>query len=343
MYDRLLTITDSFFLGAHTILKVSCWGLILLLTQPVSGAQRESSTRPPSVHIERLGDGPIIRPSMDNSMGSNINGPSLIKVPDWIENPLGQYYLYFADHRGTYIRLAYADDLLGPWFMHESGTLRLNQTHFSKTPPLPNTYVHIASPDVHVREDRQEIVMYVHGQDTDGQVTRVSTSKDGLNFTGKPAILGRPYFRVFNYEKNFYALAMPGIFYRSRTGISNFERGPKLFNPDMRHSAVLVRNGTLNVFWTQAGHAPERILLSTIDLAGSWTSWTESNSVEVLRPQEEWEGASFPVTPSQRGAIDQPVNQLRDPAIFQENGRTFILYTVAGEHGIAIAEIHFDN
>ena len=63
----------------------------------------------------------------------------------------------------------------------------------------------------------------------------------------------------------------------------------------------------------------------------------------MLRPQEEWEGASFPVTPSQRGAIDQPVNQLRDPAIFQENGRTFILYTVAGEHGIAIAEIHFDN
>ena len=231
MYDRLLAITDSFFLGARTILKVSCWGVILVLTQPVSGAQRESSTRPPSLHIERLGDGPIIRPSMDNSMGSNINGPSLIKVPDWIENPLGQYYLYFADHRGTYIRLAYADDLLGPWLMHESGTLRLNQTHFSKTPPLPNTYVHIASPDVHVREDRQEIVMYVHGQDTDGQVTRVSTSKDGLNFTGKSAILGRPYFRVFNYEKNFYALAMPGIFYRSRTGISDFEEDRNYSTP----------------------------------------------------------------------------------------------------------------
>ena len=90
MYDRLLTITDSFFLGAHTILRVSCWGVILLLTQPVSGTQRESPTRPPSVHNDRHGDGPNIRPSMDNSMGSNIYGPSLIKVPDWIENPLGQ-------------------------------------------------------------------------------------------------------------------------------------------------------------------------------------------------------------------------------------------------------------
>ena len=274
-------------------------------------------------------------------MVSNINGPSLIRVPDWIENPLGQYYLYFADHRGTYIRLAYADDLIGPWRMHEPGTLRLDQTHFSKIPPRPETYVHIASPDVHVREDRKEIVMYVHGQDTDGQLTRVATSKDGLIFKGKSEILGRPYFRVFQYGDDFFALAMPGILYRSRDGIRDFERGSQLFNPDMRHSAVLVRNGKLNVFWTQAGHSPERILLSTIDLGDDWTTWTESNSLEVLRPQEEWEGASLPVGPSKRGAIDQPVNQLRDPAIFKENGRTYLLYTVAGEHGIAIAEIHF--
>ncbi|NET62179.1 MAG: hypothetical protein F6K47_40550, partial [Symploca sp. SIO2E6] len=34
--------------------------------------------------------------------GSNINGPSLIRVPEWIENPLGRYYLYFAHHQGKY-------------------------------------------------------------------------------------------------------------------------------------------------------------------------------------------------------------------------------------------------
>ncbi len=42
-------------------------------------------------------------------MGSNIAGPSLVRLPDWVENPLGRYYLYFADHRGTYI-LACARD-----------------------------------------------------------------------------------------------------------------------------------------------------------------------------------------------------------------------------------------
>jgi hypothetical protein len=34
-----------------------------------------------------------------------------------------------------------------------------------------------------------------------------------------------------------------------------------------------------------------------------------------------------------------PVRQLRDPAIYQEDGRTYLLYSVAGEHGIAIAEL----
>ena len=50
-------------------------------------------------------------------MGSNINSPSLIRVPDWIDNPLGRYYLYFADRGGQYIRLAYSNDI------QDSGTV----------------------------------------------------------------------------------------------------------------------------------------------------------------------------------------------------------------------------
>ena len=53
------------------------------------------------VHVERLGDGPIISPDTHPSIGKNIQGPSLIRVPDWVENPLGRYYLYFADHKGS--------------------------------------------------------------------------------------------------------------------------------------------------------------------------------------------------------------------------------------------------
>jgi len=301
--------------------------------------------------VTRMGDGPIIIQNMDDLMGGNVQGPSLIRVPDWIENPLGKYYLYFADHRGTYIRLAYADDLLGIWKTREPGTLQLDQSHFPTRLPTnqPGTnypqYAHIASPDVHVRNDLRQIVMYVHGQDpgkgVGRQVTRLATSNDGVNFVGKPEVLGRPYFRVIQNDGYYYALAMPGYLYRSKDGISHFEAGPQLFNDDMRHSALLIRGNTLYVFWTQAGHAPERILLSTIDMQVDWAKWQATPPTEILRPELVSEGADVKIEPSTRGYIDVRANQLRDPAIFREGENIYLLYSVAGESGIAISELKF--
>jgi hypothetical protein len=66
--------------------------------------------------------------------------------------------------------------------------------------------------------------------------------------------------------------------------MDRFEPGPILFNPNMRHSAVMKRGGELWVFWTQVGEAPERILVSRIDLSGDWRNWKESAAIEVLRP-----------------------------------------------------------
>ena len=56
---------------------------------------------------KRLENNPIITPQLlKGDDGKNINGPSLIKAPDWLENKLGKYYLYFGHHAGKYIRLA---------------------------------------------------------------------------------------------------------------------------------------------------------------------------------------------------------------------------------------------
>ena len=43
--------------------------------------------------------------------------------------------------------------------------------------------------------------------------------------------------------------------------------------------------------------------------------------------------------PSIRSTAYGVVNQLRDPAVFEEHGRLFLLYAVGGEAGIAIAEV----
>jgi hypothetical protein len=46
---------------------------------------------------------------------------------------------------------------------------------------------------------------------------------------------------------------------------------------------------------------------------------------ELLRPETAWEGAELPLTPSWRGAINTPVNQLRDPCIFEDGDRVLLL------------------
>ncbi|HPU51722.1 MAG TPA: hypothetical protein PK359_09205 [Burkholderiaceae bacterium] len=324
----------------------------------------------PAYTVRRFDSNPIITARMDDRMGANIQGPSLIRVPDWVPDRLGRYYLYFADHKGSYIRLAYADALAGPWRIHTPGSLSLAQSLFPQqpltapspaheaaalaprpgfapegTPGIPGlledaTLPHIASPDVHVDHANRRIVMYYHGLAAfRSQLTRVATSSNGLDFEAREELLGPSYFRVFTHREHQYALAMPGVLLRSRDGLSGFERGPVLFEALQRHTAVRVRGDILDIFWTRVSDAPEVIYCSRVDLSGPWTGWTASNTVEVLRPERPWEGADLPVAPSFRGAIGQPVNQLRDPAIFEEDGRCYLLYSVAGESGIAIGEI----
>lgn len=147
--------------------------------------------------------------------------------------------------------------------------------------------------------------------------------------------------RIFQWNQLTYAMSMPGQFYRSIDGLSQFKPGPLLFNTNMRHAALIVRKSTLYVFWTQVGHAPERILVSAIDLSQDWMQWQASEPIEVLRPEREWEGANAPLEPSIRSTAYGQVNQLRDPAIYTEDNRVFLLYAVAGESGIGLAEVFF--
>jgi hypothetical protein len=328
------------------------------------------SARAAGVTARRLVDRPIVTPGMDARMGSDIEGPSLIRTPEWLPGRLGRYYLYFADHKGDYIRLAYADRLEGPWKVHAPGSLQLGQSGLPTrnitpppgaeariaaagranrappgTPGVPTpledaTLAHLASPDAHVDEGGRRIVMYFHGLASFGvQNTRVAVSPDGINFHNVGGVLAGPYLRVFDYGGWRYGMSMPGHFWRSRDGLSPFDQGPRLFAPDQRHSALLVRGDTLHVFWTRVGDAPERIYVSTVDLRPDWMAWKASDPIEVLRPERSWEGADLPVEPSYRSATFRPANQLRDPAIYEEDGRVYMVYAVKGEGGLGIAEL----
>ncbi|HYG65492.1 MAG TPA: hypothetical protein VEL74_23120 [Thermoanaerobaculia bacterium] len=290
--------------------------------------------------VVRLGDGPIVHagtPGLQGELGASINGPSLIRVPSWVPDPLGRYYLYFAHHHGTFIRLAYADRLEGPWTVHPGGVLPLAATAARH---------HVASPDVHVDAERRRILLYFHGpaSETDRarQVTFLATSPDGLHFTASPRELGPFYFRVFGHGGQRYALAKEGdrtgVLLRSADGETPFERGPEIL-PRMRHAAVLVRGDVAWIVFSRLGDAPESLLFAPLRLTGDWRGWRPDEPVEVLRPERSWEGAGEPVAASRSGRAWTPKQELRDPAFFVEDGRIYLLYAVAGEHGIALAEV----
>lgn len=328
-----------------------------------------TNTRPnfSKVGAERRGGGPLIDPSSHESIGTNIQGPSVIATPSWVPNPLGQYYLYFADHKGSFIRLAYSDDVAGPYTVYEPGSLQLSESHFPTTPiactddelqAIESYYLdvlgistaqtvhsdittpHIASPDVHVDHDNRQIIMYFHGLESLAlQQSRVAVSDDGISFNADPKLMSGTYLRAFSVADQRYCLTMPGQIWKLGPGLADAETGPKLFNSNMRHSALVVRDQILHVFYTEVGDAPECIKHCEIDVRGDWMSWAESETFEILRPELEWEGSDCDVEPSKRSVAPGRVNQLRDPAFFHDEGRDYLFYSVAGESGIALVEL----
>lgn len=312
----------------------------------------------------RIGDAPLIRPHMDGRMGDNINGPALVRMPDWAPG-LGRYHLYFSDHKGAYIRLAYAVAVTGPWEMHEAGALDLADSLFvtEDPPPPPEAdrpawakkmrggylYAHIASPDVHVDHEARAIRIFYHGLLWNGdQATRVATSSDGVNFKPEPLLLGPPYFRAFRLEGWIYALTWGGDLWRSRDWAAPFENGPNLvpYHPregvgeGFRHGEARLIDGRLHIFYTRFRDAPERILHAVVDTSGDWRGWTASDPAELLRPELKWEGADLPLAPSVMGAAPGRLRELRDPCYFEdEDGSRWLLYCGAGESGIGLARL----
>jgi hypothetical protein len=296
------------------------------------------------ISLRRLGDGPIIHSGMlPGEEGNNINGPSLVLVPDWLPNKLGKFYLYFAHHHGQNIRLAYADKLEGPWTVVSSGSLHLRDAKACRD--------HIASPDVHVDYKRMEILMFFHGVPLNSQIqkTYVARSKDGINFAAGEIPIADFYFRTVRYKDQWIAMSKGGVMYISDSQDGGYRtlskkifemRHPQGNAPgDLRHVALNVSDEKLHVYYSQIGDAPERIYRSSIKLGGAAGSWHAEDKELAIKPWAAWEGANLPPLPSRAGAAHGPENGLRDPAIFLWDNRTFLLYSAAGESSIGIAEI----
>jgi hypothetical protein len=335
----------------------------------VLAIQWQLSAQAPAVAVTRLASNPMVTVNSSSTLGGNVNGPSMIRVPDWIEHPLGKYYLYFANHRGEFIRLAYADAVSGPWKIYEPGVLHVKDTAFYRPQPdlarFGGNSTHLASPEVFIDAKNRRLILWAHGWFSNGerwpsdpaeaqrwanehgygQFTQASISSDGLHFASQPAITRESYLRVFQWNGTYYGMSRLGRLERSTDLLGVFELGPNPFretqygSTKVRHTAMVLRGNRLYVFFTAIGDAPERMMLSTIDLTPDWTQWKVSAPVEVMRPEAAYECVNLPVEPSAVGDVEVPVRQIRDPGIFEEGGRTYLIYSTCGEQGLALAEV----
>lgn len=319
--------------------------------------------------------------------GRNINGPSLVRIPDWIEparrcHPDARFYLYFAHHQGTYIRLAWAREVAGPWTLHApgQGVLSLGPgQHGDNELPIGNGIVlrdHVASPDVHVDDLRRRVVMYVHAPTrllsgrSPGveQVSYVALSDDGLRFHVEPVMLGSFYFRVFAVRGRHYAIANKGQLWQAPIGDEpwhpprDFDFESLLWrfvgNPltdavraepgnladHPRHVALRVAPGDrLQCLFSSVGDAPERIRFADIDVGDEDPSrWRVCSPIQDVLAPETPWEGAGRELERSKLGAQTGVRQLRDPCLFRDNGTDYLLYCGGGEEGIGLARLGLD-
>jgi hypothetical protein len=235
---------------------------------------------------------------------------------------------------------------------------------------------HIASPDVHINSESKRIVMYFHGPVMHGkqkcrvQRTFVATSPWGLNFSADihSQMLSASYLRVFEFDgvqqgiagSNHYIVGnddehrlegeeldfCSNSWQGSPANFLNFTDirdanvggyGRKKLR--IRHLALYRKEAELFVFFTVRGHSPERILMTQVYLGEEcWACAAPRGSpVEIMRAEEIWEGSGVKPSPSKRGAQFDLENALRDPFIFEDEGKLYLFYVGGGEQAIGLA------
>ncbi len=217
--------------------KIGLLGIFLLMV---------SATFAQKIEIRRLNGGePIVslasfrQAGYPEKEGENINGPCLIRLPDWLPrekraDKRANYYLYFGHHHGLYIRLAWSERVAGPFYLVDrevgKSAFTLGELDSGKKDIRRvlseeiSMRGHVSSPIVVVDHEKRLFKMYCHAygvwnrtNEKLGQKTFWATSSDGLSFHESiaPVMLGISYFSPFQVRGRWYAFANGGWLYEA--------------------------------------------------------------------------------------------------------------------------------
>ncbi len=224
-----------------------------------------------------------------------------------------------------------------------------------------------------IDDAKKEIVLFYHGQIVSngeklGQRSGTAVSTDGLHFSPLNQIVGAAYLRVFKHGNLWYSLAGSGalgesddlhkpfkpvadiigddiadsLYPKDLTGPRKPTKGKERFS--IRHVGTDTDGNRLIIYFSCVGQMPEHIMATVVDMSGPAASWkAKEGTLDVLRPELPWEGASVSAAHSVGGKSLELENSLRDPAVFREAGQTWLIYAAAGEHGMGIVKIKYED
>lgn len=145
---------------------------------PAPAASAPAASDSPGYDLPRFrSTGEIVDP-LDDTLPWNPTHefifPSLFHAGEHLDQPLGEWYLYYGPHDAPGgINLMYSDDLDGPWTQYEGSPVISNVWD-----PIYSVS-HVASPDAVWNPADGKMYLFFHGENT---TNRYATSTDGIHF-----------------------------------------------------------------------------------------------------------------------------------------------------------------
>ena len=267
--------------------------------------------------------------------------PSVFHAGAHLDDPLGEWYLYFAPHDAPAgIMLMYADSLEGPWTEYQPDPENPAPIIASDWDPHYDVS-HVSSPDVIWHEETDEVFLYFHGENS---TTRYASSTDGLSFEygdrvvwnqlGGPRVTETSYARVFPHPDPSSGYAY-GMFYMANE-TDNIRR-------------IRLAESVDGVTWTVdpdyvvAPGPEEGANVSSADL------WEWDGQLYVIYHASSGKSYARTIDPTLRDVGDTPillhsasgvgddVGRVAAPNVVTHEGETYLFYESGDRLGATIA------
>lgn len=286
--------------------------------------------------------GPIIDRFTDDTWnpGNEFIFPSVFHAGEYLEDPLGEWYVYYAPHDAPGgINLMYADSLDGPWTQYDANPIVSNtwDDHYDVS--------HVSAPDAVWNPQTEEVFLYFHGENS---TDRYASSTDGVSFEYGGVVMSTEQFgrnstetsynRIFPnpFPENGWEYAM----YFMVNDTSNVRRIGLAYSHDM-------------IAWEpQPGWVVEPTAVEGTNVAGP-ELWEWNGTYYVLYGSSVGTIFAKRVDQGLRG-VDDPMplyipspfppeeGRTSSPQIVTEDGVTHLIFEIGGRSGTTIAHALID-